>query len=98
MSKLYHGMSRQQHMYHVNFPCNVTVQECVRNAEGSGPDPALVMRAIFIAAAQLEPDGLPIRPPFGGAQVAVFHAVDQLRAPEFGGGAIGYSDLVSPPP
>ena len=46
---------------------------------------------------QLEPDGLPIRAPFGGAQVAVSHAIDQLRAPEVGGGAIGYPDQVSPP-
>src|SRR5260370_12789552 len=46
---------------------------------------------------QLEPDGLPICAPFGGAQVAVSHAIDQLRAPEVGGGAIGYPDLVSPP-
>src|SRR5260370_13332182 len=46
---------------------------------------------------QLDPDGLPIRALFGGAQVAVSHAIDQLRAPEVGGGAIGYPDLVSPP-
>src|SRR6516162_7169201 len=81
-SKLYHVIAQQQHMYHfilrVNFSCNVRAGRVHPKRGRERRDRSLAMRAIFIAAAQLEPDGLPIRPPLGGAQIAVFHAVDQL--------------------
>src|SRR5580692_8880918 len=37
----------------------------------------------------LKPDGLPVRAPLGRREVPVLHAIDELRAAERGGPAVG---------